>query len=97
MSIPHSQHQQYPTIIALAKKLEKLLSGAILNDAYTLSSDELVLVFQLPSNIFLPLKLFNNTNHVFYFLKKVNPKKYQTLKPVLMQSSVKLFNKLNII
>ena len=75
MSIPHSQHQQYPTIIALAKKLEKLLSGAILNDAYTLSSDELVLVFQLPSNIFFTFKIVQQYQSCFLFFEEGKPEK----------------------
>jgi predicted ribosome quality control (RQC) complex YloA/Tae2 family protein len=45
MSIPGSCHQQYPVIAALSRSLSGKLEHAKLEDAYTLSKEELVLVF----------------------------------------------------
>ncbi|MES2778682.1 MAG: NFACT RNA binding domain-containing protein [Bacteroidota bacterium] len=75
MSIPNSQHQQYPVIVALSQKLSKLLVGAILVDAYTLSKEELVLVFQLRSKSCFTVKIVQQFQSCFLFFEDDRPEK----------------------
>jgi hypothetical protein len=52
MSIPGSFHQQYPVIARLSEALAGKLNDAFLHEAYTLSKEELVLVFQSAGSFF---------------------------------------------
>lgn len=81
MSIPNSQHQQYPVIVALSKKLSKLVVGAVLVDAYTLSKEELVLVFQPKSGRFFTLKIVQQFQSCFVFSEDDKPERISNAQP----------------
>jgi len=75
MSIPNSQHQQYPVIVAIAERLSNIIVGSILTDAYTLSKDELILVFQLKMNTYFSVKIVQQYQSCFLFFDYQKPEK----------------------
>lgn len=81
MSIPNSQHQHYPVIVALAQKLGKLVVGAILTDAYTLSKEELVLVFQGKSGRYFTFKIVQQYQSCFLLFEDDKPERISNAQP----------------
>lgn len=81
MSIPQSQHQQYSVIVALSQKLQQRLVGAVLVDAYTLSKEELVMVFKHPSQQVYTLKIVQQFQSCFVFWDTVDPEKGSNAQP----------------
>lgn len=80
MSIPGSFHQQYPVIAALGKALEQRLKEAVLHDTYSLSKEELVVVFQLPRS-FLTLKILQRYRSCFLLFETYEPEKGSNAQP----------------
>ncbi|MES2560452.1 MAG: NFACT RNA binding domain-containing protein [Bacteroidota bacterium] len=81
MSIPNSFHQQYPVIVALSQKLSKRVVGAVFADAYTLSKDELVLVFRLVSGQFFTLSIQQQFQSCFVFFQDEKPERVSNAQP----------------
>jgi len=80
MSIPGSFHQQYPVIAALGKALEQRLQGAVLHDAYSLSKEELVVVFQF-TDAFFALKILQRYRSCFLLFETYEPEKGSNAQP----------------
>jgi hypothetical protein len=74
MSIPGSFHQQYPVIAALSKALAERLQDAIFHAAYSLSKEELLVVFQLPASFFT-LKIIQRYRSCFLLFETYQPEK----------------------
>ncbi len=81
MGIPNSVHQHYLVIVALGESLSKTLSGAVLNDAYTLSKDELVLVFELPRSSFFCIQITQQFQNCFTWFQYNKPVKGSNAQP----------------
>lgn len=95
MSIPDSQHQQYPVIVALARKLDSLLVGAVLIEAYTLSKEELVLVFLLKDGGVFTFKIIQQYQSCFVFAEEDKPEKVSNAQPCFESILNKPFLRIN--
>lgn len=81
MSIPQSQHQQYSVIVALSQIIQQRLKEASLIDAYTLSKDELVMVFKHPSQQIYAFKIAQQFQSCFVFWETFAPEKGSNAQP----------------
>jgi predicted ribosome quality control (RQC) complex YloA/Tae2 family protein len=75
MGIPQSVHQHYATVKILATELEQRLIYYKLKDAYTLSKDELVLVFTDRDQHYFTIKIVQQYQTCFLFFDDIQPEK----------------------
>lgn len=81
MAIPHSIHQHYSVVVALGESLRKTLIGAKLKDTYTLSKEELVLVFELPQSSFFTIQITQQFQSCFTWFQYTQPVKGSNAQP----------------
>ena len=79
-----SLHQHYHTVRQLSAALTEQLQDAVLHDAYTLSKDELVLLFE-KSNKNLCMKMVLASRHCFLLFSHDNPRKPSNAQPLFQQ------------
>lgn len=80
MSIPGSFHQQYPVVVRLSEALSHKLGDAALVEAYSLSREELVLVFQLQATCFT-FKIIQRYRSCFLLFENQQPEKGSNAQP----------------
>lgn len=80
MGIPGSFHQHYAMIYAMSGELRQLLKGYVLNDAYTLSKEELVLVFEGKGKWFT-IKMVQQFQSCFLFFETSKPDRISNAQP----------------
>ncbi len=81
MSIPQSQHQQYETIVAIAQRLRVHLLSSVLTEAYTLSLNELVLVFSKANQSWFVVKIVQEYQTCFWWFGNDKPSKPSNAQP----------------
>jgi predicted ribosome quality control (RQC) complex YloA/Tae2 family protein len=80
MGIPGSVHQQYAMVLALSNELRQQLIGLTLKQSYTLSKDELVLVFQ-SSKQSLTIRVVQQFQTCFLFFEATQPYRISNAQP----------------
>lgn len=80
MGIPNSFHQHYAMISALSDELGQRLIGFKLKEAYTLSKEELILVFE-QNNQWFTLKMVQQYQTCFLFFDTYQPDKISNAQP----------------
>lgn len=79
-----SMHQHYQTVRQLSEALTDQLLDFVLSDAYTLSKDELVLLFE-KSNKCLCIKMVIASRHCFLLFSADAPRKPSNAQPLFQQ------------
>lgn len=79
-----SMHQHYQTVRQLSEALSDQLLDFVLSDAYTLSKDELVLLFE-KSNQYLCIKMVIASRHCFMLFSAEAPRKPSNAQPLFQQ------------
>ena len=92
MSIPFSQHQQYPIISALSQKLKSVLTDAVLHEAYTLSKEELILVFYTKQSHWFTFKIIMRYQSCFLLFDNHKPEKASNAQPCFESICTKKIN-----
>jgi hypothetical protein len=85
MGIPDSVHQHYAMVAALSGELGRKLPGFKLKDGYTLSKEELVLVFEKNSTFFT-LKIVQQYQTCFLFFETTAPDKISNAQPCFAEA-----------
>jgi predicted ribosome quality control (RQC) complex YloA/Tae2 family protein len=80
MGIPNSLHQHYAMITALSGELRQRLTGFNFKEAYTLSKEELVLVFE-NNNQWFTIKMVQQYQTCFLFFVTYQPDKISNAQP----------------
>lgn len=81
MSIPGSAHQQLVTIQALGLAFQHQLQGAIIEEAYTSSKDELTVLFRLFNNQSFTIQLLQRYQSCFAWFQSSYPLKGSNAQP----------------
>lgn len=81
MSIAGSAHQQLVTIQALGLAFQNQLQGALVEDAYTSSKDELTVLFRLSNNQPFTIQLLQRYQSCFAWFQPMHPLKGSNAQP----------------
>jgi predicted ribosome quality control (RQC) complex YloA/Tae2 family protein len=80
MGIPGSFHQHYAMVTALSAELQQQLAGFVLSEAYTLSKEELVMVFEQEGRC-LTINIVQQFQTCFLFFDSKHPDKSSNAQP----------------